>query len=125
MGFRKKVTIRRTSGGSIGDDGIYVPGTAEEIAIKASVQPLNKDDSAQYSHALPEGSRVENLLKMYTNYPVRSARQAAGSSDAIEADVLLYMERLWRVIFVNAYQSGVISHYKAILQEVDADAGST
>ena len=124
MGFRKKVTIRRMSGGHINDDGYYVPGTAEEIVIRASVQPLNKDDRAQYTQALPEGTRTANMLKMYTSYQVRSARQATATSEAIEADVLTYLGKSWRIIMADAYQSGVISHYKAILQEVD-DAGIT
>ena len=124
MGFRKKVTIRRTSGGAVGNDGVYVPGTAEEIVIRASVQPLNKDDRAQYTQVLAEGSRTANLLKMYTNYPVRTAKQAGEETGANEADVLAYLGRCWKVIMVDAYQSGVISHYKVVLQEVD-DAGST
>lgn len=123
MGFRKKVTIRRRSGGGVGDDGIYVSGTVEEIVIRASVQPLNKNDREHYEQVLPEGSRTANLLKMYTNYPVRTARQATAAAGANEADALAYLERHWKVIMVDSYQSGVISHYKAILQEVEEDAG--
>lgn len=123
MGFRKKVTIRRKFGGGVGDDGVYVPGAAEKIVIRASVQPLNKNDREHYEQALPEGARTANLLKIYTNYPVRTARQATAASEANEADVLDYLEQYWKIIMVDSYQSGVISHYKAIVQEVDEDGG--
>lgn len=118
MGFRRKVTIRRKSGGHVNDDGVYVPGTAEEIVIRASVQPLNKDEKAQYTQANPDGEHTANLIKIYTNYPLRTSKQINGN----DADVVLWMGNQYKVVGVDPYQSGVISHYKAVAQEIDDES---
>ncbi len=122
MGFRKKVTIRRKSGGHVNNDGIYVPGTAEEIVIRASVQPLNKDEKAQYTKANPDGEHTANLIKLYTSYPLRTSKQVRDDNSGNDADIILWLGNQYKVIGVDPYQSGVISHYKAVAQEVDTNA---
>lgn len=110
MSFRTKQTIIRTSNGSYNEDGNYTEGTTEEITIFASVQPISLDE---YTKMFPSGSRTVNAVKIYTNtklYPDKENEQ--------EADVLEWDDRKWKIIACHAYQSKVISHYKAYAQEV-------
>ena len=122
MGFRRKITIQRFSGGHVGDDGIYVPGSPDSIAIIASVQPLNINERTQYTQVDASGASTCSLIKLYTNFNLRPAKQANEASEGNEADIVLWLDRKWKVVFVDAYQSGIISHYKAIAQEVEYDA---
>ena len=119
MPFRKLQTIRRKSGGYINDEGYYVPGNYEEMKILASVQPLNKNDREQQTLVEPQGGRTANRLKAYTATELFAAKQHTDK----EGDVLLWHNRLWRCISCEPFQSGVISHYRATFQEIDADTG--
>lgn len=113
MGFRKKFTIQRTSGGEYDDNGIWQKGETEEIEIMASVQPISLDE---YNQIFPEGIRTVNAVKIYTDTRLYPEKQG---TPAQNADVLLYMDRKYKIITCHAYQSGVINHYKAYAQEVD------
>lgn len=116
--FRKQFTILRrvTGSGYYDDDGIWVEGNSEgEITIKASVQPLNMQETA----ALAEGERTMNTVKIYTSTELYPAKEGIGGRRPQEPDLLLWNGKRWRVIACAAYQSGVISHYKAYAQEVD------
>lgn len=121
MSFRKPQTIYRKSGGYVNDDGYYNAGNVEEILIQASVQPLNHSEQAQYTTVEPQGGRQANMLKVYTDTPLYPTKQATDNSEVTEADVLYWQKRLWRCIDCDYFQSGVISHYKAIFQEIDDD----
>ena len=117
MSFRKPQTIYRKSGGFVNDDGYYNAGNFEEIEIQASVQPLN----LKTVEVEPQGGRQANMLKVYTDTPLYPTKQATDNSEVTEADVLLWKNRLWRCIDCEYFQSEVISHYKAIFQEIDDD----
>ena len=114
MGFRKKFTIQRTTGGEYDDNGIWQKGgETEEIKIMASVQPISLDE---YNQIFPQGVRTVNAVKIYTDTKLYPEKQG---TPAQNADVLLYMDRKYKIITCHAYQSGVISHYKAYAQEID------
>ena len=123
MGFRSPQTIRRKKIGYVNDDGYYVAGGYAEITIMGSVQPLNHSENAQYTAMQPQGARTANILKVYTDEEIYPNKQATGGNDEFEADVLLWHGRLWRCIDCDCFQSGVISHYRGIFQEIDADTG--
>ena len=89
----------------------------------ASVQPLNKDEKSQYVDTEPQGGRQANLVKVYTDTELYPAKQMTSANGERESDVLLWQGRLWRCIDCDAFQSGVISHYRAVFQEIDEDAG--
>lgn len=121
MGFRKRFNITRTTTtGHFDDVGNWIESTDKTtISIKASVQPLNNEET----QALSEGSRTARTVKLYTSTKLLPERQAytdaAGNSVAAQtADVLTYDGETWKIIMCNAYQNGVISHYKAYAQEV-------
>ena len=120
--FRQPRTIRRKLGGYVNDDGYYVPGKYRNITILASVQPLNKDEKAQYVDVEPQGGRQANLVKVYTDTELYPAKQRTSVNAEREGDVLLWQGRLWRCIGCDAFQSGVISHYRAVFQEIDDDS---
>lgn len=115
MGFRKKFTIQRTTGGEYDDNGIWQKGETEEIEIMASVQPLSLASLNEYNQIFPEGIRTVNAVKIYTSTKLLTDK----STPAQNADVLLYMGGKYKIITCHAYQSGVINHYKAYAQEVD------
>lgn len=122
--FRRNIQIRRISGGYVDNDGYVVPGTAEDLTISASVQPLNKDDKTQSETFLPEGSSIASEVKIYTSFKLRSARQATNTQPAVEADIVFWQDKVYKVVKVDAFQSNVISHYKAIAVEVEEYAVS-
>lgn len=119
--FRRKFNIIRTAGvGHYDDEGRWVvDSSTQTISIKASVQPLNNNET----QALPDGGRTTRTVKIYTSTKLLPERQAhtdaAGNElPQQEADVLLYDGEKWKVVMVNAYQSGVINHYKCFAQEL-------
>ena len=119
MGFRKKVTVLRTSTGTVGDDGRYTAGSTNTMTIKASVQPLSAKEA--YTIVGADGTRNASYVKAYTDvrlYPKTSseASQTYPYSDAIKID-----DRTFDVIQCDAFQSGVINHYRAYCKEVLPD----
>lgn len=122
MGFRRKQTIERLSHGQWRDDGTWQPGERQEMTIMASVQPLNDKD---YTQIQADGMHTSRSVKIYTStelYPDRDSSSIAGMGvDHQEADRIIWLGRRWKVVQCDAYQSGVISHYKAIALEENAD----
>ena len=117
MSFRKAQTIYRKRSGFVNAEGYYHAGDFEEITIQASVQPLN----LKTVEVEAQGGRQANMLKVYSDVPLYPTKQATDNSEVTEADVLLWKNRLWRCIDCEYFQSEVISHYKAIFQEIDDD----
>lgn len=117
MGFRRKFTIvRKTTAGYYDENGDWIEGsTSENIIIQATVQPLNSNDQTEVN---PDGERTTEIVKVYTSTRLLTAKQAYDENNPVEADVLLYDDREWKIIKCSGYQSGVISHYKAYAQEV-------
>ena len=101
MGFRKSQIVFRATGDSNFEYGVVVKPTYSMIEIMASVQPLNANETAQYTKVNSDGEFTANMIKLYTDEPLLPSKR--------------------KVIMCSAYQSGVISHYKSIAQEVDFD----
>lgn len=119
MGFRRPVTIERTSLGTIDDNGRYQKGTTTTLTIQASVQPLSLRE--QSTIISPDGARNVAYVKIYTDAPLIPQSAASGQGEATKADVVRHLGRRFLVIQCDAYQSGVISHYRAYAKEVLAD----
>ena len=119
MGFRRPVTIERTSLGTIDDNGRYQKGTTTTLIIRASVQPLSLRE--QSTIISPDGARNVSYVKIYTDTPLIPQSAASGQGEATKADVVRHLGRRFLVIQCDAYQSGVISHYRAYAKEVLAD----
>lgn len=119
MGFRRPVTIERTSLGTIDDNGRYKKGTMTTLTIRASVQPLSLRE--QSTIISPDGARNVSYVKIYTDTPLIPQSAAKGKGEPTMADIVQYLGRRFLVIQCDAYQSGVISHYRAYAKEVLAD----
>lgn len=119
MGFRRPATIERTSLGTIDDNGRYQKGTTTTLTIQASVQPLSIRE--QSTIVGPDGARNVSYVKIYTDTPLIPQSAASGQGEATKADVVRHLGRRFLVIQCDAYQSGVISHYRAYAKEVLAD----
>ena len=119
MSFRKQVKVLRQSPGIYGDDGRYTRGTSSEINIMASIQPLGSQE--RYTVVGPEGGRNVAYVKAYTDVYLRPQRASETGTDGQDADIIEWQGRRFAVIQCDAYQSGVISHYRAYAKEVLAD----
>ena len=119
MGFRRPVTIERTSLGTIDDNGRYQKGTTTTLTIQASVQPLSIRE--QSTIVGPDGARNVSYVKIYTDTPLIPQSAASGQGEATKADVVRHLGRRFLVTQCDAYQTGVISHYRAYAQEVLTD----
>lgn len=119
MGFRRPVTIERTSLGTIDDNGRYQKGTMTTLTIQASVQPLSLREQATIVG--PDGARNVSYVKIYTDTPLIPQSAANGHGEPTMADVVQHLGRRFLVTQCDAFQSGVISHYRAYAKEVLAD----
>lgn len=118
MGFRYPVQIERTTGGTWNEDGNWSDGTVETLTIRASVQPLN---GKEYTQVQPEGDHTVNAVKVYSSVPLLPDRESTQ-----EADVVLWQGSRFRVVQCDAFQSGVIPHYKSYaLEVISRNAAST
>lgn len=115
MGFRQLVRVIRREGGIVDDTGVYKPGDAEELEIKASIQPLNLQE---YTFFAAEGGRNASYIKMYGDTPLRPVKEAYGESDEQTADIVQWQGRQFEVIQCDAWQNRVINHYKIIAKEI-------
>lgn len=113
MGFRRLITVERTCVGEIGDDGYYVQGRTTSISVYASIQPLGTNE---YTQLGIDGERNIKYVKVYT----KNRLYTASNPQQAQADVIIWQGTRYKVIQCDAYQMGVISHYKAIAQEVTA-----
>ena len=119
MRFRRPVIIERTSRGTIDDNGRYKKGTMTTLTIQASVQPLSIRE--QSTIVAPDGARNVSYVKIYTDTPLIPQSAAKGQGKPTMADIVQHLGRRFLVIQCDAYQSGVISHYRAYAKEVLAD----
>lgn len=104
--FRKPQTFKRKSAG-LYVDGAWQEGTEYDLPdITASVQPAKKEDYDQME-ALPEGRRVEAMVRIYTNVELNVA-----GVDNSNGDILIWRGSRYLVRDVSAWQSDVINHYR-------------
>lgn len=130
--FRKPLTVLRTSGGYYDSDGYWHDGTAKEITISASVQPLSVGEVKNYTQMLGEGAFTSLMVALYGDEPLLPEKQANGERAAQEADVILWQGRRMKVIRCEPWQNDVINHYRSVAQEIeweeteaDNDTGDT
>lgn len=124
MSFRTKQTVERITGGYFDDDGMWNTGTAETFEIMASIQPLNGDERAQYTNMLPEGATQYSAIKIYSNTQLQVEAQEQDGNNGTEADIVLWRNKRYKVVFCEEWQSNVISHFRMIAWEVGAYADS-
>lgn len=117
MFFNKQVTVVRSSLGQYDEDGIWQDGKTQELTILANVQPLNANETTQYTSVLPGGNRTNLLVKIYTSEQLKLDEQMTGQI----ADIILWLGKRYKIAMQEQWQSGIISHYRYIGAEVNQD----
>lgn len=109
--FRRPIKIWRYAEKPVlGDDGRYTIADPTEMSIQASVQPLK----ATEMDALPEGRRGCRAVKVYSDTELLMVDQQSGQ----QPDQFEWLGRRYEVVGSDAFQSGVINHYRAYAVEV-------
>lgn len=109
--FRRPIKIWRYAEKPVlGDDGRYTIADPTEMSIQASVQPLK----ATEMDALPEGRRGSRAVKVYSDTELLMVDQQSGQ----QPDQFEWLGRRYEVVGSDAFQSGVINHYRAYAVEV-------
>lgn len=109
--FRRPIKIWRYAEKPVlGDDGRYTIADPTEMSIQASVQPLK----ATEMEALPEGRRGSRAVKVYSDTELLMVDQQSGQ----QPDQFEWLGRRYEVVGSDAFQSGVINHYRSYAVEV-------
>lgn len=105
------IVVNRTAIGSyIG--GRYVDGTVTSIPIEANVQPVNAKELLN----LPEAQRSRDVIKIYTSFELKAAREGVVST---KADLIVYDGSTWQVHSSDTYKMGILNHTKALAFKLD------
>lgn len=111
MSFRKPQTITRTTAGAYSNvTGYFVDGVTSNLTIQASVQPMSGEDMK----TLPEGKRLSDFVKVYTDSDLQVLGEVAG----LIADRLAWRGHTYECISADVRQMDVISHFKYIFSKV-------
>lgn len=109
MGFRKPQTIKRETAGSY-VNGVWVPGSTSTITIQASVQSATGEDQV----TLPEGKRLSDIVKMYTDTLLNVVGETVGQ----QPDKLLWRGHEYEIIQLDERSMDVINHRKYFCSKV-------
>lgn len=102
--WSQTIKITRTTSGEY-VHGEYQEGSAQEIEIKANVQPTSTARLQQD----PEGRRIIEAIKIYTKEPLTV------EADGVEADIVEYNGRKYEVVETLRYEQNLNNrHYKTI-----------
>lgn len=106
MSFRKQKAVLREAIGSY-TNGVWAPGPRSVVTTLASVQPVVMGQDMQ---ALPEGRRLSDFVKLYTNDKLN----VTSDGDGVQPDIIIHEGHGYELVSIFANQSGLISHYKYI-----------
>ena len=109
MSFRKPQSITRHAAGSY-VNGLFVAGSPSTITIQASIQPATGEDIK----ALPEGRRLDDYVKVYTDADLQVLEEVNG----LQPDKLTWRGHTYECISSDVRQMGVINHFKYIFSKV-------
>lgn len=110
--FRYPVTVERRTPGHWNGPA-WVPGAlAVPTSILATVQPAVLSDYDQMA-ALPEGRRVEGMIRIYTD----EVLQVAGENSDADGDLITWPDgqrggRKYEIVARSPWQSKIIPHYR-------------
>lgn len=101
------VTILRAAvAGEYNEDGYYIEGLAEEIIVKANVQPLRGHELL----SVPEADRTRNWIRLYTEDNIYVVDEKTG----FVSDTVIWNGQKYKVVRTETYVMGTLDHTKAI-----------
>ena len=111
--MRYEVTVyRRAPGAYVA--GRWHAGESVRDTIMATVQPAQLSDYDRME-ALPEGRRVEALVRVYTD----AKMEVAGSGPEASGDLLQWGDgRPYVFMATSAWQSGIIPHFRYLAAQL-------
>ena len=112
MSFRQAHTLYRLTGSLV--DGYWVTSSEAEIAITASIQPATGKDLQN----LEQGRRNGAVYAIFTDTAIQLSEQAVGATPATKADQLVISGIRHEAVHVEAWQNGVINHYRALFARI-------
>lgn len=104
--FRKSFVVKVAATGTW-SNGIFTPGTPTTTNILASIQPLKPEDIQQ----LPEGRRNSKLFWIFTDTKLNDVTTKNPDKVVINGED-------YEVDKIEAWQNGVISHYKVLVIKI-------
>ena len=103
MGFRQSFNVLRESIGSY-VNGVFTPGVRSIITVEASIQPVTEQDLV----TAPEGRRISDMVKVYSDTLLQDAVEATGQ----QPDLIAWRGWAYEINSISVRQMSVISHYK-------------
>lgn len=101
-------TARRRAAGTYAD-GLWVEGIWEALDVVGTIQPL----SGKEMDSLPEGRRERASYVLITTTPMR------GVEPGTNPDEVLAFGAWCEVYKCEPWQSGILPHYRCILQKLN------
>lgn len=119
---RRAVSVIRPSGAFDDDTGRWVESAVAPFTIQASVQPV----SSRELEKLPEGRRTSGVFKMYTDFHLQAGDDKLGKNpDRVTFRIPAWDTtaplRTYEVFQVGEFQSGIASHYKAMVSLLEQE----
>ena len=105
MSFRKPFQALRESAGAY-VQGVYVAGARSVIDIQASIQPVSGQDMI----TAPEGRRISDMVKIYTDASLQESAEASG----LQPDLIVWRGYAYEIVSIEVRQMSVIDHYKVM-----------
>lgn len=104
---RKVISILRPSQNEVAPDGTIVLGVPQELTIRASVQPADKEQLEQN----PFLRDFQQVYILYSDSPLN----VANASSSTESDKVLIYGTEFETITCEAWQNAIRSHYKIMV----------
>lgn len=108
-GFRYPVKVKRVVPGTYNDDGVWQEAQPDIGIISATVQPVSGRDLI----ALPANRQWTDAVRVYTSSRLSSL------ADNKNPDQIEWQGKWYEIVDVQAWQSGVIPHYKYYADRIE------
>ncbi len=114
--FRRNLTVKRKTGGTYNDLGIWENGAEEILEIKASVQKTD----AEILQTLPEGYRSKESYVLFTSTELKTVDIGVTNPDRVVIN-----GEDFQVVRVSPWQNinfKTIKHYHVLVVKINTDS---
>ena len=114
--FGQDITVKRDTNVEQRVKGKRIPDVYETLTMKASVQPMDSDETIEES---PGAERNRDGIRLYTVEELKSVNV----SGQLKADIVTYLGEDFEVVRVNRYilHNCNLPHYKSFALKVNED----